>query len=71
MKTNAIASFHLAGVAGAALVLLATACASAPVAEPDEAPAYGKIEVQHRLIASPKTVAWGYYDAAATPVLRM
>jgi acetamidase/formamidase len=32
---------------------------------------YGKIEVQHRLLASPKTVAWGYYDAAATPVLRV
>ena len=27
--------------------------------------------MQHRLLASPKTVAWGYYDAAATPVLRV
>jgi acetamidase/formamidase len=25
----------------------------------------------HQLKASPKTVAWGYYDAAATPVLRI
>ncbi len=25
----------------------------------------------HHLPASPKTVAWGYYDAAATPVLRI
>jgi acetamidase/formamidase len=47
------------------------ACASVPAAAPNEAPVYGKIEVQHRLLASPKTVAWGYYDAAATPVLRV
>jgi acetamidase/formamidase len=26
---------------------------------------------QHRLMPSPSTVAWGYYDAAATPVLRV
>src|SRR5262249_54902209 len=25
----------------------------------------------HQLKASPKTVAWGYYDAAAKPVLRI
>src|SRR5690242_19454320 len=25
----------------------------------------------HRLDATPKTVAWGYYDAAAPPVLRI
>ena len=25
----------------------------------------------HRLMPSPETVAWGYYDAAATPVLRI
>jgi acetamidase/formamidase len=56
---------------GAACMLLTAACASAPTAEPNEAPKYGKIEVQHKLIASPKTVAWGYYDAAATPVLRV
>ena len=49
----------------------AMACASVPAAAPNEAPVYGKIEVQHRLLASPKTVAWGYYDAAATPVLRV
>jgi acetamidase/formamidase len=55
----------------AACVMLAAACASAPTAEPDAGPTYGKIQVQHRLMASPKTVAWGYYDAAATPVLRV
>jgi acetamidase/formamidase len=58
--------FHLP-----AMALLAAACASAPVAAPNEAPAGGKIEVQHRLVPSPKTVAWGYYDAAATPVLHV
>ena len=26
---------------------------------------------QHKLMPSPKTVAWGYYDGAATPVLRI
>jgi len=25
----------------------------------------------HKLAATPKTVAWGYYDAAAPPVLRI
>ncbi|HEX7546525.1 MAG TPA: hypothetical protein VF368_07340, partial [Gemmatimonadaceae bacterium] len=54
-----------------AIALMASACASAPGAAPNEEPAVGKIEVQHRLLASPKTVAWGYYDAAATPVLRV
>jgi acetamidase/formamidase len=63
MKLNLI-YFSVVGCA-------AMACASAPAAPPNEAPAYGKIEVQHRLLASPKTVAWGYYDAAATPVLRV
>lgn len=27
--------------------------------------------VTHRLVPTPTTVAWGYYDAAATPVLRV
>jgi acetamidase/formamidase len=65
MKRNAISFTAAAGM------LLAAACASAPAVEPNAAPTYGKIEVQHRLMASPKTVAWGYYDAAATPVLRV
>ncbi|MFI5310581.1 MAG: acetamidase/formamidase family protein [Gemmatimonadales bacterium] len=30
-----------------------------------------KIELRHRLMPSARTVAWGYYDAAATPVLRI
>ena len=29
------------------------------------------IEMRHRLMPSATTVAWGYYDAAATPVLRI
>ncbi len=62
--------FHAAVVC--AVGVAAVACASAPASEPTAvAPAYGKIEVQHRLLATPKTVAWGYYDAAATPVLRV
>ncbi|MFI5245587.1 MAG: acetamidase/formamidase family protein, partial [Gemmatimonadales bacterium] len=60
-----------AWVAAGAFALAAMACASAPVAEPGEAPAVGKIEVQRRLMPSPRTVIWGYYDAAATPVLRV
>jgi acetamidase/formamidase len=65
MKTNAM------WFPAAACAMLAAACASTQTAEPDAGPAYGKIQVQHRLMASPKTVAWGYYDAAATPVLRV
>ena len=34
-----------------------------------QAPAPPK--AQHELLATPTTVAWGYYDAAATPVLRI
>ena len=30
-----------------------------------------KIELRHRLMPSARTVAWGYYDAGATPVLRI
>jgi acetamidase/formamidase len=64
MKTKAI-------LLSGACVVAAAACASAPSAAPNEAPVYGKIEVQHKLVASPKTVVLGYYDAAATPVLRV
>jgi acetamidase/formamidase len=54
------------------LVLASAACASAPPAgAPAEAPAMGKIDVQHRLVASPKTVIYCYYSADATPVLRV
>ena len=34
-------------------------------------PALGTATKTHRLKATPKTVAWGYYDAAAEPVLRI
>ena len=71
MRPNAISLLSVHGAAAMAFAVTATACATAPGAAPNEAPAYGKIEVQHRLLASPKTVAWGYYDAAATPVLRV
>jgi len=63
MKINASFSF--------AFAFVTMACASAPAPAPNGAPTYGKIEVQHRLMATPKTVAWGYYDAAATPVLHV
>jgi acetamidase/formamidase len=65
MKLNAI-SFT-----AAACAMVAAACASAPSAEPNEAPEYGKIAVEHKLIASPKTVIMGYYSADATPVLHV
>jgi len=35
------------------------------------APAQHLPKAQHELLATPTTVAWGYYDAAATPVLRI
>ena len=63
MKTTAMFSIGLA--------LAAAACASAPAGAPAEAPAMGRIDVQHRLIASPKTVIYGYYSADATPVLHV
>jgi acetamidase/formamidase len=57
------------------LVLVSAACATAPAgapgAAPGESPVMGKIDVQHRLFASPKTVIYGYYSADATPVLRV
>lgn len=65
MKINAIP------LGTAALVMFTAACASAPSAEPNEAPAYGKIAVEHKLVASPKTIILGYYSADATPVLRV
>ena len=54
-----------------ACCVVVSACASASGPEVSEAPVMGKITVQHTLLATPKTVAWGYYDAAATPVLRV
>jgi acetamidase/formamidase len=67
MKLNAILV--------AAACAMSAACQMVPTPAPSpaqgDAPAYGKIQVQHRLFATPKTVAWGYYDAAAIPVLRV
>ena len=44
----------------------AVACGGTAAVKTAPAPA-----AQHRLMPSPSTVAWGYYDAAATPVLRV
>lgn len=44
---------------------LCAALAAAPLATAQRAP------TTHRLMPSPETVAWGFYDAAATPVLRI
>jgi len=44
---------------------LCAALAAAQLASAQRAPA------THRLMPSPETVAWGYYDAAASPVLRI
>jgi acetamidase/formamidase len=46
-------------------ILVALAAGSRPLA------AQGAGPVTHRIMPSPTTVAWGYYDAAATPVLRI
>lgn len=57
---------------GAAVMAMgAGACASAPAVEQGEAPSYGKITVEHRLVASPKTIVMGYYSADAPPVLHV
>jgi acetamidase/formamidase len=50
--------------AGAAVTALALVCATAPAAAQDR-PGF------HHLEPTPQTVAWGYYDAAAAPVLRV
>ena len=55
----------------AACLISAMACATAPAVEQSEAPVNRPLAVQYRLMASPKTVVWGYYDAAATPVLHV
>src|SRR5665213_3808557 len=65
MKLNAIP------FTAAACAIFAGACASAPGAEPNDAPTYGKIQVEHKLLASPKTIVMGYYSADAAPVLRV
>ncbi len=49
----------------ALLIILLCAAASAQ-SKPKSA-----AKLQHHLAATPKTVAWGYYDAAAPPVLRI
>jgi acetamidase/formamidase len=48
-----------------ALVAVLVACSAAAQQTPARPP------VTHRLMPTPATVAWGYYDAAATPVLRI
>src|SRR4051812_31031432 len=51
--------------AQAALAALFAACSAGAAQTPQRAP------VVHRLMPTPTTVAWGYYDAAAVPVLRI
>ena len=50
---------------------LAAWVASACAAGAPPATATGPAETRHRLMPSPTTVAWGNYDAAAPPVLRI
>jgi acetamidase/formamidase len=64
MKRNA--TFLMAGACAAA-----TACLSASGPAVTGAPQAAPSGAEHLLLATPKTVAWGYYDAAATPVLRV
>ena len=56
---------------GAGLLLfVASVLSSWPVNAQQAAPPLGKTPT-HTLKPTPKTVAWGYYDAKATPVLRV
>src|SRR4051812_16136892 len=52
---------RIAMIAGALLAFGASSCVRARVAAP--------ITATHTLMPTPETVAWGYYDAAAKPVL--
>lgn len=59
-------------IAAARLALpLAFALAACGHAAPGPAAAPRPSGTLHTLLATPTTVAWGYYDAAATPVLRV
>src|SRR5205085_7894607 len=73
------ASFGRRAMRRIALTVLAVGCAaftSAQTSTPkatagaERRSAPGTVRAQH-LAATPKTVAWGYYDAAAPPVLRI
>jgi acetamidase/formamidase len=52
-------------------ILTAAALALAAVHVRGQPPAGEAAGTTHQLKATPKTVAWGYYDAAAAPVLRV
>jgi acetamidase/formamidase len=61
-------------IAATTAVLTAAACGPRAVrVSPSAAalPSSAGTGVVHTLVASPSTVAWGYYDAAAKPVLRI
>src|SRR5438552_6400978 len=52
-----------------ALAALAAATALSAPGRPADPPAEAPAARTHQLKPTPKTVAWGYYDAAAKPVL--
>ena len=59
-------------VAAVLVVAASTACRTVTPSPGDNAPArLAGSGATHTLMPSPSTVAWGYYDAAATPVLRV
>ena len=60
---------RLSGVTRRAAICLAGLAATAPVQAQQTASTGAP--ARHTLIPSPTTVAWGYYDAAATPVLHI
>jgi acetamidase/formamidase len=70
-----VSQSHARRGAAAAVVLtaaLVAACAPRAVrVSPSTATGSSDGGSVHTLLASPSTVAWGYYDAAATPVLRV
>lgn len=57
--------------ASAALITLFAAAHAASGAAAAQTPRRAPAPVVHRLMPTPTTVAWGYYDAAAVPVLRI
>jgi acetamidase/formamidase len=73
-KPHATTRLPVVFISTAACAAVFASCATAPSATPEAAspaPQRLPIAVQYKLAATPKTVAWGYYDAAATPVLHV
>lgn len=62
---------HALAFALALVPVLSTGGERQPAGDPPAKPADPKAGKTHRLKPTPRTVAWGYYDATAKPVLRI